>query len=70
MDSFYGQIINIFTCKCGKISYSFEKILDLPLLLNKRSMYLSIEQLLDDYFQEEEIYFEAKCEKCKKKDII
>ena len=67
MDSFYGQIINIFTCKCGKISYSFEKILDLPLLLNKRSMYLSIEQLLDDYFQEEEIYFEAKCEECKKK---
>ena len=67
MDSFYGQIINIFICKCNKISYSFEKILDLPLLLNKSNMYVSIEQLLDDYFQEEEIYFEAKCEECKKK---
>ena len=67
MDSFYGQIINIFTCKCNYTSYSFEKILDLPLLLNKSSMYTSIEQLLDYYFQEEEIYFEAKCENCRKK---
>ena len=43
MDSFYGQIINIFTCKCEKISYSFDKNVDLPLLLNKRSIYISIE---------------------------
>jgi len=33
MDSFYAQIINIFTCKCGFESYSFQKLLDIPLLL-------------------------------------
>ena len=66
IDSFYGQIINIFTCKCGFKDYSFQKVLDLPLLL-QTSTTLDINGLLEDYFEEETIKFETKCEKCGKK---
>ena len=52
MDSFYGQIINIFTCKCGFKDYSFQKVLDLPLLLQTSEL-ISIDDLLEDYFEEE-----------------
>ena len=65
INSFYGQIINIFTCKCNYKSYSFQKVLDLPLLLGNNDIY----DLLDDYFKEESIYFETKCEKCQKPKI-
>ena len=46
MDSFYGQIINIFTCKCGFKDYSFQKVLDLPLLLQNNNNSVKIENLL------------------------
>ena len=32
-DLFYTQLINIFTCKSGCESYSFQKLLDIPLLI-------------------------------------
>ena len=51
MDSFYGQIINIFTCKCKYKTYSFQKVLDLPLLLRNTNMSVSIFELLDDHFE-------------------
>ena len=69
MDSFYGQIINIFTCKCKYKTYSFQKVLDLPLLLRNTNMSVSLFELLDDYFEGEEIQFETKCEQCKKKRV-
>lgn len=69
MDSFYGQIINIFTCKCGFKDYSFQKVLDLPLLLQNNNNSVKIENLLEEYFEEEEIKFETKCEKCGKKRV-
>ena len=31
-DYFYSQFINTVTCKCGKLSYGFEKIMDIPLI--------------------------------------
>jgi len=68
MDSFYGQIINIFTCKCNFKDYSFQKVLDLPLLLQSSSS-VSIMSLLEDYFEDEKIKFETKCEKCGKKTV-
>jgi ubiquitin C-terminal hydrolase len=68
MDTFYGQLINIFKCKCGLETYSFEKILDMPLLLPKDNN-TTIEKLLDEYFIEEEIHFETPCESCKKKTL-
>ena len=69
MDSFYGQIINIFTCTCNYQSYSFQKVLDLPLLLKVTSMGVTLYELLDDYFSGERIQFETKCENCRKKRV-
>ena len=68
MDVFYGQLINIFKCDCNFETYSFEKILDLPLLLKERRASIDISDLLKDYFEEERIKFETKCENCKKKE--
>ena len=67
METFYGQIINIFRCKCGFETYSFQKILDLPLLLPEKSGSLKLTDLLDEYFKGENIQFGTKCEKCNKK---
>ena len=70
MDCFYSQIINIFKCECGFETYSFQKVLDFPLLLPKRTdNTVTIKQLLDEFFETEEIKFETKCEKCHKKKI-
>ena len=68
MDVFYAQIINIFICKCKFETYSFQKILDLPLLF-KGSSSCDIETLLDYYFEEDDIQFETKCEKCGGKEL-
>ena len=68
MDVFYGQLINIFKCECNFETYSFEKILDLPLLLPKERISIDIKDLLKDYFECERIKFETKCENCKKKE--
>ena len=70
MDCFYSQIINIFKCECGFETYSFQKVLDFPLLLPKRNdNTVTIKELLDEFFETEEIKFETKCEKCHKKKI-
>ena len=68
MDVFYGQLINIFKCECNFETYSFEKILDLPLLLPKEKLSIDLKDLLKDYFECERIKFETKCENCKKKE--
>ena len=69
---FYAQIINIFTCECGYESYSFEKILDIPLLLpnNRNSDKLNLEKLLLNYFSGEKFKWDSKCEKCLKKNLF
>ncbi len=69
MDAFYGQIINIFECKCKFKTYSFQKVLDLPLLLPSYGGRITIKELLDDYFAEEDIHFETKCEQCHEKEV-
>ena len=68
MECFYSQIINIFKCKCGFETYSFEKILDFPLLFKEDSKKIKLTELLDDYFKKEKIKFETRCESCKRKE--
>ena len=65
---FYAQIVNIFTCECKAEIYSFQKILDFPLLFpeNINRDIISINELLKLYFQTEHIDFESKCERCHK----
>ena len=67
IDTFYGQIINIFTCKCNYETYSFQKVLDLPLLLPDGDKPISLNKLLDEYFEGDSIQFSSKCKKCGKK---
>ena len=69
IDTFYGQIINIFTCLCGYETYSFQKVLDLPLLLPERDSPISLNLLLDEYFEGDNIQFSDKCKKCNKKTM-
>ena len=68
IECFYSQIINIFKCKCGFETFSFEKILDFPLLFHKGNKKINLKELLDEYFKKEKIKFETKCEKCHKKE--
>ena len=69
VDIFYNQIINIFTCTCGFESYSFQKLLDIPLLLPNKDYKTSLSSLISDYFKEEELEWSSKCENCKKPDL-
>ena len=68
-DLFYAQVLNIFTCECRAEIYSFQKILDFPLLFpdNKNNDILSINDLLQLYFKTEYIDFESACQRCQKK---
>ena len=70
---FYSQIMNIFTCDCGFVSYSFEKLLDIPLLfptLNNDNKEILLNDLITYYFNGEKISWTLPCEKCHKKDLI
>lgn len=66
IDLFYSQIITTFTCKCGSEIYSFQKLLDFPLLFPENVQQIDINDLLQNYFKNEEVDFENKCEKCGK----
>ena len=63
---FYAQIVNIYTCKCKSAIYSFQKILDFPLLFPNKIInnMITLHELLKFYFQVEYIEFESKCQKC------
>ena len=66
-DLFYAQLITTFTCQCSHRTYSFQKILDFPLLLPQNESNVDIYDLLKKYCQPEPIDFERICEKCQKK---
>ena len=64
---FYSQIISIFICECKCETYSFQKIMDLPLLFpGENKNIFAIEYLLKYYFKEEKVKFEEKCPICNK----
>ena len=69
IDIFYIQIINIFTCKCGYESYSFQKLLDIPLLLPNKIREISLISLIKEYLKEESLDWSSKCEKCKASNL-
>ena len=65
-DLFYSQIITSFKCECGAEIYSFQKLLDFPLLLPEKVNQIIINDLLNIYFKSELVDFEKKCDKCQK----
>ena len=68
---FYSQIMNIFKCDCGDVSYSFEKILDIPLLFPKEitNKEIHLNDLLSLYFNGEKISWSLPCQKCGQKNL-
>ena len=75
IDTFYSQIINIIKCKRKKKeeNYSFEKILDLPLLFPEEDNdIISLKDLINNYFLEEELIFSknSKCKYCGRRTHI
>jgi ubiquitin C-terminal hydrolase len=69
IDIFYIQTINIFTCKCGFESYSFQKLLDIPLLLPMKIRETDLISLIKEYLKEETLDWSKECEKCKKANL-
>ena len=65
-DLYYSTIISKFTCLCQHETYSFQNIMDIPLLLPKDIKVIDLEGLLSEYFKSEILEFETICEKCKK----
>ena len=67
-DIFYAQIVNIYTCQCKAMIYSFQKILDFPLLFPEKvyNDEISLFELLRLYFSKEVVDFENKCDRCRK----
>ena len=63
---FYSQMITTFICQCGSEIYSFQKILDYPLLLPSNIKEINIYDLFRINFRTEIIDFSSKCERCKK----
>ena len=65
VDTFYSQIINIFKCKCGYESYSYQKILDIPLLFIGNGTQ-KINNLLEKFFEGDFIDWGVECKNCDK----
>ena len=68
IDSFYGQIINIFTCKCSFKDFSFQKTFDIPLLIPNDKKMEDLNELIESYFEEEHVAL--KCKNCSNKNMI
>ena len=60
-------MINIFTCKCGKETYSFEKLLDIPLLIIENLKEIPLEDLIDYYLKQISVNTDENRHKCKKR---
>lgn len=78
LDAFQGQFCNTFECEnCNFNSYSFEKFIDLPILLgnsviiieNNVSKNLSLEFLLQKHFQDDRFEWSSKCDSCGKRTM-
>ena len=63
-DLFYTQIINIFTCHCGKETYSFQKLIDIPLLIPTDKKEIDIYSLLEHFLSEVNVDIDDKCKNC------
>ena len=63
---FYLNIITTYICKCKKELYSFQRMLDIPLLLPENENKTTLSNLLNSYFCEENVNFEERCLKCGK----
>ena len=66
-DIYYVQLINIFTCSCGKESFSFQKLLDIPLLIPTNCRNITLKKLIENFSLEIKVNLNDSCLKCHKK---
>ena len=64
-DLFYFLTITTYSCICRYNSYTCQNLLEIPLLLEEDN--LTLKKLLNNFFGNEEITWDEKCCKCKKK---
>ena len=65
-ETFYSQLLTSYICECQNITYSFQKIGDIPLLLPDNINEVSLNELLSNYFSGEMVEFQYKCKNCNK----
>ena len=65
-DLFYTQIINIFTCHCGNENYSFQNLIDIPLLIQSDKKEIDLYSLLDNFLSKIKVNVKEKCCDCNK----
>ena len=63
---FYSQLINTYICECQALTYRFQKIADIPLLIPENVSDINLKELLKIYFSEETVEFKEKCKNCQK----
>ena len=67
LDIFNSQIINISTCKCKFDSFSFDKLIEFPLIFNKTNKSVHVDELIEYFFEDIVVDWEIKCISCRKK---
>ena len=63
---FYTEFIIAYRCECGQDLFSFQILIDIPLLLPSEIIETNLNDLLDKFFEKEKIQFEYKCTNCLK----
>ncbi len=70
---FYPITITTYICECNKINYVFQQWCDIPLLLpintkeiETGNMKLELIDLIENFFKEEVIQFDTRCNQCNK----
>ena len=60
------NMINKFICKCNKVTYAFNTIKDIPLLITTKKESIKLEYLIEEYFKREVVEYEYECVFCNK----
>ena len=70
IETFYTQLINIYRCECGSESYSFQKILDIPLLLPIGNDVYHLKSIIKNNFKDNIYDWKDICNGCKRNYIM
>jgi ubiquitin C-terminal hydrolase len=65
-DLFYSILGKTLKCECNKEFYVFQKLLDIPLLINNNQKEITIEALIDNFLKEILVDLNDSCSNCKK----
>ena len=69
-DLYYTQLIIIFNCRYGKETYSFQKLIDISLLIPYNKREISLETLIEYFLMEIHVDINDHCINCQKNESI